>query len=210
MAERLFRRQPASVMPRGLPAARRRRARIRRCSRRYRSSVSTRPTMCRTGSTTTTSQWADVVVATCDDACPVVPGKRYVNWQLPDPKERPLEEVRAIRDDIASRVERAPRRARPGEMCSTSCSCARTMPADHRGQAFFEQWAPATEAESAGQQPADAIWTRSSRRCGRSGSTSRGKPQKIDLEMQLHADRAITCTASIRVPMFRRWRTGIC
>ena len=50
--------------------------------------------------------WADVVVATCDDACPVVPGKRYISWQLPDPKDRPLEEVRAIRDDIAARVER--------------------------------------------------------------------------------------------------------
>jgi arsenate reductase (thioredoxin) len=50
--------------------------------------------------------WADVVVATCDDACPVVPGKRYVSWQLPDPKNLPLEEVRAIRDDIAARVER--------------------------------------------------------------------------------------------------------
>jgi arsenate reductase len=49
--------------------------------------------------------WADVVVATCDDACPVVPGKRYVNWQLPDPKGRPLDEVRAIRDEIAGRVE---------------------------------------------------------------------------------------------------------
>ena len=48
--------------------------------------------------------WADVVVATCDDACPVVPGKRYVNWQLPDPKHRPIGEVRKIRDDIAGRV----------------------------------------------------------------------------------------------------------
>jgi protein-tyrosine-phosphatase len=48
--------------------------------------------------------WADVVVATCDDACPVVPGKRYVAWSLPDPKDRPLGEVRAIRDDIAVRV----------------------------------------------------------------------------------------------------------
>ena len=48
--------------------------------------------------------WADVVVATCDDACPVIPGKRYVSWQLPDPKEQPLERVRAIRDDIARRV----------------------------------------------------------------------------------------------------------
>jgi arsenate reductase len=49
--------------------------------------------------------WADVVVATCDDACPVVPGKRYVNWQLPDPKGQPLEAVRRIRDEIAARVE---------------------------------------------------------------------------------------------------------
>jgi arsenate reductase len=48
--------------------------------------------------------WADVVVATCDDACPVVPGKRYVNWQLPDPKDRAIEEVRAIRDEIAEHV----------------------------------------------------------------------------------------------------------
>ena len=48
--------------------------------------------------------WADVVVATCDDACPVVPGKRYVGWDLPDPKDRPLAEVRTIRDDIEARV----------------------------------------------------------------------------------------------------------
>ena len=49
--------------------------------------------------------WADVVVATCDDACPVVPGKRYVSWDLPDPKGRPLDEVRALRDEISRRVE---------------------------------------------------------------------------------------------------------
>jgi arsenate reductase (thioredoxin) len=48
--------------------------------------------------------WADVVVATCDDACPVVPGKRYVSWQLPDPKHEPIERVREIRDEIAPRV----------------------------------------------------------------------------------------------------------
>jgi arsenate reductase (thioredoxin) len=48
--------------------------------------------------------WADVVVATCDDACPVVPGKRYVAWQLPDPKHEPIERVREIRDDVARRV----------------------------------------------------------------------------------------------------------
>jgi arsenate reductase len=49
--------------------------------------------------------WADVVVATCDDACPVVPSKRYISWQLPDPRNRSLDEVRAIRDEIAARVD---------------------------------------------------------------------------------------------------------
>jgi arsenate reductase len=49
-------------------------------------------------------EWADVVIAACDDACPVVPGKRYENWNLPDPKGKPLAEVRAIRDDIERRV----------------------------------------------------------------------------------------------------------
>jgi arsenate reductase (thioredoxin) len=49
--------------------------------------------------------WADVVVATCDDACPVIPGKRYVSWRIPDPMNLPLEQVRAIRDQIKQRVE---------------------------------------------------------------------------------------------------------
>ena len=49
--------------------------------------------------------WADVVVATCDDACPVIPGKRYVSWQLPDPKNLPLEQVRPIRDEIKRLVD---------------------------------------------------------------------------------------------------------
>ena len=48
--------------------------------------------------------WADVVVATCDDSCPVVPGKRYVSWQLPDPMGQPVERVREIRDEIVRRV----------------------------------------------------------------------------------------------------------
>ena len=48
--------------------------------------------------------WADVVVATCDDACPVIPGKRYLAWELPDPKDEPLRRVREIRDDIDGRV----------------------------------------------------------------------------------------------------------
>lgn len=49
--------------------------------------------------------WSDVIVATCADACPVVPGKRYVSWELPDPKDEPLERVREIRDEIANRVD---------------------------------------------------------------------------------------------------------
>jgi arsenate reductase len=49
--------------------------------------------------------WAQVVVATCDDACPVIPGKRYVSWQLPDPVHEPLERVREIRDEIARLVD---------------------------------------------------------------------------------------------------------
>ena len=49
-------------------------------------------------------EWAEVVVATCDEACPVVPGKRYVAWQLPDPKGQTLERVREIRDEVERRV----------------------------------------------------------------------------------------------------------
>lgn len=44
--------------------------------------------------------WAEIVVATCDDACPVIPGKRYISWDLPDPKDLPIERVRPIRDEI--------------------------------------------------------------------------------------------------------------
>ncbi len=48
---------------------------------------------------------ADLVVTMgCGDECPYIPGKRYVDWDLPDPEGRPLVEVRAIRDDIARRV----------------------------------------------------------------------------------------------------------
>jgi arsenate reductase len=48
---------------------------------------------------------ADVLVTMgCGDACPYIPGKRYLDWDLPDPKDRPLEEVRAIRDEIQRRV----------------------------------------------------------------------------------------------------------
>ena len=48
----------------------------------------------------------DVVVTMgCGDACPVYPATRYVDWDLPDPAGRPIEEVRRIRDEIADRVD---------------------------------------------------------------------------------------------------------
>jgi arsenate reductase len=50
---------------------------------------------------------ADVVVTMgCGDECPYIPGKRYLDWELDDPKGRPLEEVRATRDEIERRVLR--------------------------------------------------------------------------------------------------------
>jgi protein-tyrosine-phosphatase len=51
------------------------------------------------------AEQADVVVTMgCGDACPYIPGKRYIDWNLPDPKGRPVEEVRATRDEIGRRV----------------------------------------------------------------------------------------------------------
>jgi protein-tyrosine-phosphatase len=48
---------------------------------------------------------ADVVVTMgCGDACPFIPGKRYLDWELPDPAGRPVDEVRVLRDDIVRRV----------------------------------------------------------------------------------------------------------
>jgi len=51
------------------------------------------------------AEWADVVVTMgCGDECPYIPGKRYLDWDLPDPKGRPVEAVRQTRDEIEQRV----------------------------------------------------------------------------------------------------------
>jgi protein-tyrosine-phosphatase len=51
------------------------------------------------------AEQSDVVVTMgCGDECPYIPGKRYIDWDLPDPAGRPLGEVRATRDEIACRV----------------------------------------------------------------------------------------------------------
>jgi arsenate reductase len=56
--------------------------------------------------TTGQVQAADVVITMgCGDTCPVYPGQRYLDWDLPDPAGLPLEGVRPIRDDIARRVQ---------------------------------------------------------------------------------------------------------
>jgi arsenate reductase len=55
--------------------------------------------------TTELAQQADVVVTMgCGDACPYIPGKKYLDWELPDPKGMPVEKVREVRDEISRRV----------------------------------------------------------------------------------------------------------
>ena len=52
------------------------------------------------------AEQADLVITMgCGDQCPYMPGKRYLDWDLPDPKGRPIDEVRATRDEIANRVD---------------------------------------------------------------------------------------------------------
>ena len=54
---------------------------------------------------TADAEWADVVVTMgCGDACPYIPGRRYLDWELEDPSGQPIEEVRATRDEIGRRV----------------------------------------------------------------------------------------------------------
>jgi arsenate reductase len=51
------------------------------------------------------AEWAEVVVTMgCGDACPYIPGRRYVDWELDDPAGRSVDEVRAVRDEIARRI----------------------------------------------------------------------------------------------------------
>ncbi len=56
--------------------------------------------------TTEAVQASDVVITMgCGDACPVFPGKRYLDWELTDPAGRSVEEIRPIRDEIDARVQ---------------------------------------------------------------------------------------------------------
>ncbi len=56
--------------------------------------------------TTELAQRADLVVTMgCGDTCPYIPGKRFIDWDLPDPKGQSVEAVRALREDIGQRVD---------------------------------------------------------------------------------------------------------
>jgi arsenate reductase len=51
------------------------------------------------------AEWADVVVTMgCGDACPYIPGKRYIDWKLDDPAGRSPDDVRRVRDEIRDRI----------------------------------------------------------------------------------------------------------
>jgi arsenate reductase len=57
------------------------------------------------GLTREDAEWAEVVVTMgCGDACPIIPGRRYIDWDLPDPAGRDAAAVRALRDEIRRRV----------------------------------------------------------------------------------------------------------
>ena len=66
-------------------------------------------------------QAADVVITMgCGDACPVYPGKRYLDWELPDPAGQPLDIVRQIRDAIDQSVRQLLNELLPTSSHSTS------------------------------------------------------------------------------------------
>jgi len=57
--------------------------------------------------TTELAERADIVVTMgCGDACPVIPGRRYIEWDLSDPAQLPLDDVRVLRDEIAALVRK--------------------------------------------------------------------------------------------------------
>jgi arsenate reductase len=57
--------------------------------------------------TTEAVRGSDVIITMgCGDACPIFPGKRYLDWDLPDPAGKPLDQIRPIRDEIDRRVQK--------------------------------------------------------------------------------------------------------
>jgi len=70
-------------------------------------------------------RWADVLVTMgCGDECPYIPGKKYIDWELPDPDGKSLGEVRAIRDDIDARVGQLARDLDNGSVAESRSSAS--------------------------------------------------------------------------------------
>ena len=148
-----------------------------------------------------------VVTMGCGDACPVIPGKRYIDWQLEDPKGKG-----------SSACARFATRSRAGSICSSGARPdageeasdevrlvrlhpkRRTLP-DGAGVLRAVR-AGATFAPSRpGRIPPRRSGPRSSRRCARSASTfPSGSRRRLDLEMQLHTDWAITLACAGSCP----------
>jgi arsenate reductase (thioredoxin) len=79
------------------------------------------------------AEWADVVVTMgCGDECPYIPGKRYIDWDLPDPKDQPIAKVRQTRDQILSRVRALIEDLDQGSPQSWPESAARRSPPNGR------------------------------------------------------------------------------
>jgi arsenate reductase (thioredoxin) len=72
--------------------------------------------------------WADIAVSTCsEEVCPVTPGVRRISWEVPDPKDLPLKQVRPIRDEIERHVEQLVR-----ELDQDASAAGRTSPGGRR------------------------------------------------------------------------------
>jgi protein-tyrosine-phosphatase len=75
------------------------------------------------------AEWADVVVTMgCGDECPYIPGKRYIDWELPDPKGQPVELVRETREEIGRRVEGLLNELGSGGVPVSGCAGKRRRP----------------------------------------------------------------------------------
>ena len=86
-----------------------------------------------------------VVTMGCGDECPFIPGKRYLDWDLPDPKGRPIDEVRATRDEI--------RRRATGSLASSTPQRSTAPRPDVTRQHTHAQWPSGAGRLSARQGP---------------------------------------------------------
>jgi arsenate reductase (thioredoxin) len=78
------------------------------------------------------AEWADVVVTMgCGDACPYIPGKRYLDWDLVDPDGLSVDDVRVVRDDIVARIGVLLRELQGGASARRAAGAPRRTTAPH-------------------------------------------------------------------------------